>query len=144
MTSIPCFLVDSEAPVTEPVWKHLQEQDGWSQPDGADDDQAQLMVQCTETWCVADRNALRRFFGQHLQDSALPALNNLEGRAKDDVQQALEDATRECGRDRKYNKGRRSFRLIAELDPSALKEHLPHFVELCNVLDKNLDVDSSR
>lgn len=134
----PILLVDSEDAVTEPAWAHLQERDGWSKPDGADDDQAQLMVQCMETWCVADRHALRRFFGQHLQDSALPALNNLEARAKADVQQALEHATRECGRDREYKKGKRSFRLIAELEPRVLKEHLPHFVRLCEVLDNKL------
>lgn len=135
---VPMLLVDSEAAVTEPPWKHLQDLDGWSRPNGATDDQAQLMVQCMETWCVADRQALRRFFGQHLQESALPALNNLEECAKADVQQALGHATRECGHDREYKKGKRSFRLIAELDPCVLKEHLPHFAELCNVLGKTL------
>jgi hypothetical protein len=91
-----------------------------------------------ETWCVADREALGRFFGQHLQESALPALDDLEGRAKADVQHALEHATRECGRDRVYRKGKRSFRLIAEVDPHVLKEYLLHFVKLCEVLDKTL------
>ena len=140
----PILLVDSEDAVTEPSWKHLKERDGWSRPDGAADDQAQLMVQCMETWCVADHGALRRFFGEQLLHSALPALHNLEERAKADVQQALELATRECGRDREYKKGKRSFRLIAEPDPSVIKEHLPHFVELCKVLDKRLDVAQSR
>lgn len=135
---VPILLVDSETAVTEPAWKHLQDLDGWPRPNGATDDQAQLMVQCMETWCVADRGALRRFYGQHLQESALPALDGLEGRAKADVQQALEHATRECGRDREYKKGKRSFRLIAELDPLVLEEHLPHFVELHKILDKTL------
>ena len=135
---VPILLVDSEAPVTKPAWKHLQDSDGWLRPNGASDDQVQLMVQCMESWCVADRKALRRFFGQHLQESALPAPNDLEGRAKADVQQALEHATRKCGRDREYQKGKRSFRLIAEVDPAILKEHLPHFVGLCEVLDRTL------
>lgn len=134
----PILLVDSEAPVTEPAWKHLQGSDGWAKPSGATDDQVQLMVQCMETWCVADRGALRRFFGQYLQESALPAPNDLEGQAKAEVQQALEHATRECGRDREYKKGKRSFRLIAELDPRVLEENLPHFVELHRILDKTL------
>ena len=136
----PVLLVDSEDAVTQPAWEHLQARDGWPRPASAADDQAQLMVQCMETWCVADHGALRRFFGQQLQENALPALDALEGRAKADVQRALEHATRECGRDREYRKGKRSFRLIAELDPGALKRHLPHFVELCKVLDKRLDV----
>ena len=136
----PILLVDSEAPVTEPPWKHLHARDGWARPDSAAHDQAQLMVQCMETWCVSDRKALQRFLGQQLQESALPPPNDLEERAKADVQQALEHATRECGRDRTYVKGKRSFKLIAELDPGVLRAKLPHFAKLCEVLDKKLTV----
>ncbi len=139
----PILLVDSESAVSEPAWRHLRDQDGWPRPDGAADDQAQLMVQCMETWCVADHDALKRVFGQRLQDSALPARSDLEGRSKDDVQQALERATHNCGRDRKYEKGKRSFRLIAELDPSVLKEHLPRFAELCRTLEGKLGIEQN-
>ncbi len=97
------------------------------------------MVQCMETWCVADRNALRGFFGQCLQESALPPLNGLEARSTNDVQQKLKNATRPCGHDRMYKKGKRSFELIAELDPSELNERLPHFKTLCEALDKKLN-----
>ena len=136
----PILLVDSEEPVTELPWEHLRAHDGWPRPDSATADQAQLMVQCMETWCVADRDALQRFFGQLLQKSALPPPNDLEEWAKADVQQALEHATRECGRDRTYVKGKRSFKLIAELDPGVLRAKLPHFAKLCEVLDKKLTV----
>lgn len=137
----PMLLVDSEAPVTgrcRSAWDHLHRQDGWERPARADDDQAQLMVQCMETWCVADRGALRRVFGACLQESALPALKDLEQRAKDDIQQALEHATRECGHGRSYSKGRRSFQVVAELNPNELKARLPHFAELCSALSKRL------
>ena len=136
----PMLLVDSEAEVRggDGPWSHLARVDGWARPEHADDDQAQLMVQCMETWCVADRKTLRSFFGQHLQERALPPLDNLEGRSKDDVQRGLKDATRKCGCDRKYEKGRRSFELLAELDPDALKETLPHFARLCECLDRKL------
>ncbi|MEE8386170.1 MAG: DUF4276 family protein, partial [Dehalococcoidia bacterium] len=113
---------------------------GWKQPQDTNDDQAQLMVQCMETWCLADRDALKRFFRDGLQESVLVPHDNLEQRSKADVQQALERATRECGRDRSYRKGRRSFQLIAELDPRTLKSRLPHFARLCEVLDKKLGV----
>ena len=134
----PMLLVDSEDAVASQPWEHLKKQDGWKQPKNAEEDQAQLMVQCMETWCVADRVTLRRFFGQDLQENALPPLNDLEKRGKNDIQQALEHATRECGRDREYKKGKRSFRLIAELDPAVLKKRLPHFAKLCEVLDRKL------
>lgn len=135
----PVLLVDSEAPVEQPTsWQHLQSRDGWAQPEGAEDDQAQLMVQCMETWCVADRRALHAFFGQHLRESALPPLNDLESRPKDDVHDALVDATRDCGRRKSYQKGKRSFELLGQLDPAELRERVPHFVRLCDMLDAKL------
>ncbi len=136
----PVLLVDSEAPVNLPrsPWHHLQSRDGWERPAGADDDQAQLMVQCMETWCLADRNALREFFGSRLRENALPSLDNLETRAKETVQEALANATRDCGQHRGYEKGRRSFELLGQRDPAELKTHLPHFVRLCQMLDVRL------
>ncbi|MFH1417905.1 MAG: DUF4276 family protein [Planctomycetota bacterium] len=134
----PILLVDSEAPVADKPWKHLKKRDKWEKPQNADDDQAQLVVQCMETWCVADRKALGDFFGQHLQKSALPKLNDLERQAKDDIQNKLNNATRKCGKGREYKKGKRSFELLTKLDPNVLKEHLPHFKTLCKVLANKL------
>ena len=134
----PVLLVDSEAPVNQSAWQHLQSRDGWERPVGVDDDQAQLMVQCMETWCVADREALRAFFGAYLRDGILPALNNLEAQVKDSVQEALVNATRDCGRHRGYEKGKRSFELLGHLDPAELERHLPHFDRLCKMLNARL------
>jgi hypothetical protein len=134
----PVLLVDSEAPVSQTAWRHLGSRDRWVRPNGAEDDQAQLMVQCMETWCVADRCALRRFFGASLRESSLPDLNNLEAQSKDDVQKALVHATRDCGRGRTYEKGRRSFELLSQLDPTELRQRLPHFVRLCDMLNAKL------
>ncbi len=134
----PVLLVDSEAPVSQSAWQHLRSRDGWQRPTSADDDQAQLMVQCMESWCVADRSTLRKFFGACLRDGALPALNNLEAQTKESIQDALVNATRDCGRDRGYEKGKRSFELLGQLDPVELKRHLPHFVHLCEMLNARL------
>jgi hypothetical protein len=134
----PVLLVDSEAPVNQAAWQHLLSRDGWQRPARAEDDQAQLMVQCMESWCVADRNALREFFGASLREGALPAMNNLEAQAKESVQDALFNAARDCGRDRGYKKGSRSFELLGHLDPAELKKHLPHFVCLCEMLNARL------
>ena len=136
----PILLVDSEGPVSRDPWGHLSARDGWSRPSDADDGQAQLMVQCMESWCVADRGALRAFFGSCIVENALPAVNNLEACAKDDVQRALENATRSCGRKRAYAKGRRSFQLLGVLDPDTLREHLPQFARLCEALGRVLPV----
>ncbi len=136
----PMMLVDSEVPVNENhgAWEHLRSADKWQRPDDVQDDQAQLMVQCMETWCVADRDALKRFFKQDLIEGSLPALSNLEGCSKDQIQEALKNATRECGKDRTYKKGRRSFKLVAELNPDVLKKRAPHFLCLCEALEAKL------
>jgi hypothetical protein len=134
----PMLLVDSEGPVTLPAWQHLSARDGWVRPNGVDHDQAQLMVQCMETWCVGDRTALRAFFGQCLRLNALPPLSGLEGREKNDVQDRLVNATRPCGPARAYAKGSRSFKLVGSLDPAELRKHLPHFGRLCDVLEQKL------
>lgn len=135
----PILLVDSEVPVQgRTPWRHLSEEDKWARPEGVEEEQAQLMVQCMETWCVADRKALRDFFGQCLNEGQLPALSELEARAKDEIQGQLVGATRQCGPARRYNKGRRSFELLGKLRAVELKLHLPHFKRLCQGLEEKL------
>lgn len=131
----PLLLVDSEDPVVTTPWVHLNQRDQWHPPAGVNDDQAQLMVTCMETWIMADRMALRRVFGQYLQGNALLPLNDLETRSRHQVQDALEHATRNCGKDRSYRKGRRSFQILAELDPNTLRNHLPYFERFFDTLN---------
>lgn len=67
---LPLLLVDSEVPVSDSPWRHLQSRDAWSRPEGAQDEQAHLMVQVMESWFLADRPALVRHFGQGFRESA--------------------------------------------------------------------------
>ena len=134
----PVLLVDSESAVASDAWDHLKQRDGWDRPEEADADQAHLMVQCMETWCLADRKALAAFYGQGFTRTALLADVDLEARSKEDVQQAVENATRACGEARRYRKGRRSFELLGRLDPAALTQRLPHFGALCHFLQSKL------
>lgn len=127
------LLVDSEAPVTQTPWAHLQARDGWERPAAAVDDQAQLMVTCMETWVMADRAALRKFFGNALNEGALLPLKGLEQRDRRQVQEALERAT-----GRQYQKGKRSFRILASLSPVTLGQHLPYFRRLIETLNTHL------
>jgi hypothetical protein len=142
----PILLVDSEDPVdpqnelsygSAGAWNHLQSRDGWTRPHGTDDDQAQMMVTCMETWIMSDREALLKFFGARLQTSALLPVDDLEQRSRSDVQSALEKATHNCGPDKTYRKGRRSFQVLAELNPGALMD-LPHFKRFIKALDSRL------
>jgi hypothetical protein len=114
---------------------HLKSRDNWACPAGVKNDQAQLMVTCMETWIMVDREALRTVFGASLRTNALLPQNALEVRSRQDVHDALEHATRDGGRGRAYRKGVRSFKILAELDPETLKQHLPHFRRFITTLD---------
>jgi hypothetical protein len=94
------------------------------------------MTTCMETLIVADRETLAKHYGAGLQKSALPALNNLEGRTRDAIQGALGHATRKCSN--AYTKGTRSFEVLALLDPTTLSQHLPSFARVRRILDASL------
>lgn len=132
------MLVDSEDPITdiEQTWAHLRQRDGWNQPPGADDDQVLLMTTCMETWITCDRAALRGHYGADLRESALPDLNNMESRTRGAVQDALVQATQACKN--RYAKGKRSFEILARLNPAVLRQNLPSFVRCVRVLEDNL------
>lgn len=132
------MLVDSEDPIAdiEKPWDHLRNRDRWAVPAGATDEQVLLMVTCMETWLVADRKALKGHYGSKLKESALPATVNLEARGRHDVQDALANATRDCRNC--YAKGKRSFDILAKLDPAVLRKHLPSFARACDVLQRKV------
>ena len=121
---VPLLLVDSEEAVAaNSVWEHLLSRDGWVKPVGAAD-QAFLMVQAMETWFLADRTALRRYFGSGFRNSALRQWAHLETVSKVTVFQVLSRATAGCTK--RYEKGRISFELLARVDPVLIENACPH------------------
>ena len=128
------LLVDSEGPVVSghSSWQHLRNRDNWEQPTGADDDSAHLMVQVMETWFLADRDALRRFFGPSLNENHFGQWPDLEVVHKDTVLNALERATANC--QKPYSKGKVSFELLGQIDPEAVAAACPHAEELLDYL----------
>ena len=132
--------VDSEDPVADidQTWAHLKQRkdDDWDKPTGAVDEQVLLMTTCMETWIASDREAMRDQWGACLQVSALPNLHDLESRNRASIQDALVHATRTCRNG--YAKGKRSFQILARLDPVVLRQHLPSFVRCERVLQDNL------
>ena len=132
------LLVDSEDPVSniDETWKHLEGRDGWKSPHGAHDDQVLLMTTCMETWVVADRDALKKHFGQGIQLDVLPSLVNLESRSREDVQTRLENATRSSPGP--YAKGPKSYEVLSKVDPDMLESNLPSFKRARKILDEKL------
>ena len=124
----PVLLVDSEAPVAKgnSVWEHLRLIDNWTRPEQAREESAYLMVQCMESWFLADKHCLERFFGQNFLVNALPGQTAIEEVPKSDVLAGLRDATRQCKTKGQYSKGRHSFDILAKIDPASVVEASPH------------------
>lgn len=121
------LLVDSEGPVaTDSPWGHLAQRDQWSKPAGAREEDCHLMVQCMESWFLADRRTLEAFFGQGFHGGSLPAsATPVESVAKGEVLRALGDATRHCRSKGAYGKGRHSFDLLGRIDPERVRAASP-------------------
>ncbi|MGB2869579.1 MAG: DUF4276 family protein [Bacteroidota bacterium] len=135
------LLVDSESTPkdAERTWDHLKNQDNWDRPDGSSDEQVLFMTTSMETWIVADRITLRNHYGPDLQESGLPSLENLEARSRMDVQSMLQHSTKNCKN--AYQKGKRSFRILGNLDPSSLIS-LSSFKRIKRILDSKLQLRS--
>lgn len=132
--ALPLLLVDSEDPVEEgfSVWQHLEARDGWRRPAGAAEDQAFLMVQVMETWFLADRDLLKRYFGSSLREVHLRQWPKLEEVPKPTVFEALEKATAGCPK--RYSKGKVSYELLGLLNPQKVEAASPHAKELLDRL----------
>ena len=120
------LLVDSEGPVVadHAAWRHLAARDGWTRPGGVGDDQAFLMVQVMETWFLADRDALRAYFGDGFREKAIRDWPDLESVPKATVFDVLDRATVACRQN--YAKGRVSFELLARIDPARVEAACLH------------------
>jgi hypothetical protein len=130
----PVLLVDSEAAVAQEPWNHLKTRDDWDRPADADDEHAQLMVQCMEAWFLADRELLARFYGHGFTENALPGNRDIEQVPKQDVFRALKMATRQSKTKGEYGKGDHSFEILGQLDPNKVRTASGHAGKLLDTL----------
>lgn len=133
------MLIDSETDSVadvEATWTHLATHEGWQQPAGAEDEQVLFMTTCMESWIVADRAALAKHWSNPTGKCAAAAFANLEERRRDDVQNRLVHATRNCSN--AYAKGKRSFEVLEKLDPATLTQQLPSFARVRRILNDKL------
>ena len=130
------LLVDSEDPVLKNSgpWLHLKNRDKWDKPLDAGDDNAHLMVQCMETWFLADKDSLAAFFGNGFNGNALPKRPDIENIPKDDVTSGLKKATTRCAPKGVYHKGNHSFAILAQLNPDKVTGASLHAKRLIDTL----------
>ena len=130
---LPLLLVDSEGTVADghSAWQHLKArpEDNWDQPPDTEDNSAYLMVQSMETWFLADREALRRFFASTFRANAIREWPDLEAVPKNTVLNGLEQAT-----GHRYKKGKISYDLLGQISPHSVSAACPHARKLLDYL----------
>jgi hypothetical protein len=139
---IKILLVDSEDPVAAfysgKPWDFLQKRDGWQRPDKVRNEQAHLMVQCMESWFLADLEQLKHYFGQGFDDKKLPKTRPIEDACKRDVLHGLDQAARNTSKGG-YRKGSHAFAILRLLDPNKVQQQSPWTCRLFKTLDNLLD-----
>lgn len=128
-------LVDTDPQTGKPVkpWIHLTQRDGWNRPANATDDHVHLMVQCMESWFVADKEQFIAYYSKgnrRCTPKAIPDCPNIEVLDKDNVLQWLKTASLPSGKE-KYSKGSRSFEILATTRPEKVAKASYHFRRLC-------------
>ncbi len=131
---INALLVDSEEALSEKGTidanarkQHLISRvgDQWDLK-GVKSEWVHLMVQCMETWLLADADAMSRYYGQGFHRKSMPERLNLEQEPKADVQSKLDAATRPTQKGI-YHKVDHASQLLALIDPDLVQKRCPHF-----------------
>ena len=78
------------------------------------------MVQCMESWFLADVSTLGAFFGDGFRNPS--ERNDIEDIPKQDVLRNLESASKDSQKGA-YNKGRHSFDILGQIDPEKVIQH---------------------
>jgi hypothetical protein len=132
-SSIRAFLlIDSEFPVSVTCetgderewkpWQHLEEKGNgsWKKIDHVSDSQCHFMVECMESWLLADRENLKKFYGKGFAEKKLPVSSAaIERLDKKEIYKSLEEATVKTTKG-KYSKGGHSFQLLESANPELI------------------------
>lgn len=114
------LLIDSDAPDDGKLFARRCE--GLEKPL---EDSVFWMVQMMESWFLADPEALKRFYGQGFQESALRGDPQVEQIPKADIYSRLERATKETAKG-KYHKTRHAPQLLRFIDSQRVRQSAPN------------------
>ena len=135
--AVNILLIDSEGPYTPNLRQEVRQHDHWDTASGRQvpDNRLHFMVQVMESWFLADRAALRNYYGAGLAENRLPANRQVEQIPKDDVINGLAAATRDTGKGR-YHKTRHAPALLAALNPAQVRAAAPACANLFAALEQ--------
>lgn len=121
---------------------HLSGRDRWDLS-ACDPRQVHLMVQCMETWIVADPTALGAFYGKDFRETQLPVRLNLEEEPKLEVYAKLARATKGTTKGEYSGKNRAKIKHASELlkrvDASQVAVRCPRFKTFTEWLDEQIE-----
>jgi len=126
-SEIIVLLVDAEVPVkASTTVEHLRTQEDGLDFTGVPVEHVHLMVTTMETWIIADRTALKKYYGQGFHEKSLPLHENLEEVSKKAVADALDRATTRTKTKGRYHKIRHASQLFELIDPGEVRRRCRH------------------
>ena len=133
--SLNILLLDSDRPDNGRLIASLKNSPIWNSQTGATirDDQIHFMVQVMESWFLADKDAIARYYGQGFQANRLPPNPNVEQVMANDAIRRIEDATRRTQKGT-YHKTRHAPDLLAQIDPNKVRDAAPNCRRLFTTL----------
>ena len=129
------LLIDSDRPDNDRLIASLKNRSTWDNQIGANvqDDQLHFMVQVMESWFLADKDALARYYGRGFQASRLRPNPNVEQIPGNDVISGLQAATRNTSQKR-YHKTKHAPDLLQRIDPNKVRNAAPNCRRLFTTL----------
>ncbi len=134
--AVNILLKDSEGSTIQEALDQVKSHDHWDTGLASQvaDDQLHFMVQVMESWFLADRVSLHRFYGRGFSENRLPGNLKIEEIPKDDVLRCLAAATEKTQKG-KYHKTMHAPDLLARIDAARVRAAAPACERLFYVLE---------
>lgn len=130
------LLTDSDAPYDPSLIQSIRQHDHWDANfnNRIPDERMQFMVQVMESWFLADRQALKSYYGSNFIETRLPGNPAIvEVIPKADVLHGLESATANTSKG-KYHKTKHAPDLLKIIDPAKVQSASPSCTRLFQYL----------
>jgi hypothetical protein len=122
--------------------EHLIKRDRWNLRD-IRPEQVHLIVQCMETWIVADPERMAAVYGKNFRPEQLPARRDLEEEPKASVYTKLAKATKDTAKgeysEKNYSKIKHASKLLEKIRPDRVAVRCPRFATFTRWLGKMID-----